>query len=388
MPIDRLDFDNLSEADLAELVTMQVPEGLRLDYKCTRYGNTDADKREALKDISAFANAVGGHLILGIEEQNGLPTIMPGIANVNPDAEVLRLEQLMRTGIEPRIQGVRIRAIPLTNQAFCFVLRIPQSWYPPHRVSAHNSNRFWIRNSNGAHEASIEELRTLFTLASTAFDRVRQFRQERLTAIREGRGSHPLQGDGRLILHIVPLAAVSSLWQVDLDTVYRNSQEFRLIGTLGSAPRFNFDGFVNTYGDAQTGYTQIFRNGILEATKSSLLRDRAGRKLIPGLALERHIFDAFPGYLHGLRAIGVPPPLIVMFTLEGVNGAVYAVSQDDPERILDRSLLCLPECVINEYATDIEYHRAVKPAFDALWNAAGFVSARTFSADGQWIGSQ
>jgi hypothetical protein len=80
-----------------------------------------------------------------------------------------------------------------------------------------------------------------------------------------------------------------------------------------------------------------------------------------------------------------------MFTLEGVEGAVYAVRQqlfDDSERILDRSLLCLPECVINEYATDLEYHRAVKPAFDALWNAAGFVSAQTFSADGQWIGDQ
>jgi hypothetical protein len=391
MPIDRLDFDNLSEADLAELVTMQVPEGLRLDYKCTLYGNSDAEKREALKDISAFANAFGGHLILGIEEHNGLPTAMPGIANVNPDDVMLRLEQLIRTGIEPRIQGIRIGAIRLANQAFCFVLRIPQSWYPPHRVSAQNSNRFWIRNSNGVHEASVEELRTLFTLASTAFDRVRQFRQERLTAIREGRGGRPLQGDGRLILHIVPLAAVSSLWQVDLDIVYRNHQAFRLIGTLGMSPRFNFDGFVNEYGDTQTGYTQIFRNGILEATKASLLRDHEGRKLIPGLALERHIFDVLPTYLRGLHDVGIPPPLVVMFTLEGVEGAVYAVRQhlfDESERILDRSLLCLPECVINEYATDIEYHRAVKPAFDALWNAAGFVSAQTFSADGQWIGDQ
>ena len=168
MSIDRLDFDNMSEDDLAELITAQAPEGLRIDYKRDLYGNSDADKREALKDISAFANAFGGHLIIGIEEQNGLPTAAPGILNINPDDVLLRLEQLVLSGIEPRIQGIRIRPIPLANGAFCFVLRVPRSWYPPHRVSAQKSNRFWIRNSSGTHEASIEELRTLFTLAFSA----------------------------------------------------------------------------------------------------------------------------------------------------------------------------------------------------------------------------
>ena len=31
MSIDRLDFDNLTENDLKELLTGQVPEGLRID---------------------------------------------------------------------------------------------------------------------------------------------------------------------------------------------------------------------------------------------------------------------------------------------------------------------------------------------------------------------
>jgi hypothetical protein len=48
MPIDRLDFDNISEADLIELLTTKVPEGLRIEYKQALYGNSDAEKREAL----------------------------------------------------------------------------------------------------------------------------------------------------------------------------------------------------------------------------------------------------------------------------------------------------------------------------------------------------
>ena len=310
MPIDRLDFDNISEADLDELLTTKVPEGLRIEYKQALYGNSDAEKREALKDVSAFANAFGGHLILGIEEQNGLPMVIHGISSINPDEVRLRLEQLVLSGIEPRIQGMRISAILLANGGFCFVLRVPRSWYPPHRVSAQNSNRFWIRNSSGVHEASIEELRTLFTLAASALDRVRQFRQERLEEILAQRGSRPLQGNGRLILHIVPLAAMSSLWQVDLGIVYQNHQSFPPMQSMGWTPRFNFEGFINERGGEQNlGYTQIFRNGILEATESSIVYERQDVKRVHVPLLERWIFEVLPSYLQGLQNVGVPPPI-------------------------------------------------------------------------------
>jgi hypothetical protein len=43
MPIDRLDFDNMDENDLKELLTTQVPEGLRIEYKREPYGNSDAE---------------------------------------------------------------------------------------------------------------------------------------------------------------------------------------------------------------------------------------------------------------------------------------------------------------------------------------------------------
>ena len=90
-----------------------------------------------------------------------------------------------------------------------------------------------------------------------------------------------------------------------------------------------------------------------------------------------------------LRDLGVPPPLIVLITLEGVKGAAYKVHSNpfgDPEPVIERDVVFLPECIINEYGEVADYHRAVKPAFDALWNTAGYVSAQTFSADGVWVG--
>jgi Putative DNA-binding domain len=392
MAIERIDFENLSEVDLQELVDAQVPEGLRIEYKRDLYGNSDAEKRECLKDISAFANAHGGHLLIGIETQNGLPTAVRGISRLAADEVILRLEQLIRSGLEPRVLNVRIRAVRLADGAHVFVVRVPQSWNLPHRVSAQNSNRFWIRNSGGVHEASMNELRDLFTFTSNVLDRVRTFRDDRVQTLMRGTGPRPLQGGGRFIVHLVPLTAFASRSQVDLQMVYQNHQLFRPIGTMGMTPRFNFDGFINERGgDLNHGYTQVFRNGTIEATKANIVSLGDQRRVIPGLGLEEQFFEVLSGYLSGLRNVGVSPPIVLMITLEGVEGANYSVYRNrfgDPEPVIDRAVLSLPECVVDDYGTDVDYHRAARPAFDALWNAVGYSSAQFFDQTGLWVGNK
>jgi hypothetical protein len=98
MSIGRVNFDDISEADLDDIIQAAVPEGLVIEYKRDAYGNSDTDKKEALKDITSFANSAGGHLILGIEETNGIPTGLMGLPAVDPDALINRLESLVRDG--------------------------------------------------------------------------------------------------------------------------------------------------------------------------------------------------------------------------------------------------------------------------------------------------
>lgn len=394
MPIDRIDFENVGEGDLQELVATQVPEGLRVEYKRESYGNADADKREALKDISAFANSQGGHLVIGIETREGLPVALHGVPSLNADAEILRMEQLIRSGIEPRILNVRSKALRLQNGNTALLLRVPRSWNVPHRVCAQNANRFWLRNSSGVHEASMDELRALFTQTTSAIDRVRRFRDERVQTIAAGRGPRPLEGNGRLILHVVPLSATATSSKIDLDLALRNHQAFRPIAASGMSPRFNFEGFINERGgDLNHGYTQLFRNGALEATMAHILRqpDRDAPLRIPGLALERYFFEVFGDYVNGLRNLGVDPPLVVMVTLEGVEGALYAVRANlafNPIPPLDRPTMLLPDCVIDEYGPTVAYHKAIRPAFDALWNAIGYSASEFFDDAGLWVGEQ
>lgn len=391
MAIDRTDFDAIVENDLKELVEGQVPEGLRLDFKLIAYGKADPDKREFLKDFSALANSHGGHLVLGVEENGGVATNIVGLANVDPDAEILRMEQISRSGLEPSVSGVRMKAVLLESGRHVIIIRIPKSWNPPHRVIAQGVNRFYARHSAGVHEPSVEELRTLFVQSASALEQARRFRAERLQFIRTGPPKlRPLVGKGRLFLHIIPVAAFSGMIHLDVEVVNNRGDMFRPIGSYGWNPRFNYYGFINERGgDENHGYTQIFRNGILEATKAEIVQEFDGRRCISGMSLETDIFQALSTYIIGLRDIGVPPPLIIMFTFDGVLGANYVVYDHFSRGYgppLPEDFLTLPECVLENYGTEVDHHRAVRPAFDALWNAIGYARSFFFDDEGRWIG--
>lgn len=231
----------------------------------------------------------------------------------------------------------------------------------------------------------------MFLAGASALDGMRVFRTERVRVICSGHGARPLVGGGRLIVHVLPFSSFMGAALLDLREIHRHHEAFRPLGTMGLTPRFNLDGFINERGgDNNHGYTQVFRNGVVEAAKASIIREHEGRRLIPGIAIEKHFFEVVPGYFEALRALGVPAPLCVMITLEGVNGAAYTVGRhldgDGDEPPLNRNEIALPECVIDEYGDRRSYTNALRPAFDALWNASGYAEARTFNTAGEWIG--
>jgi hypothetical protein len=393
VPISRPNVEHIGEADLLELVTAGTSEGLLLDFKRETYGSSDADRRELLKDVSAFANAQGGHIVIGIEESQGVAAAVPGIQVADIDAEVIRIGQIVRGGLDPHVHGVAIRSIALQSGSHCIVVRVPRSWRAPHRVSAQGSNRYWVRNSSGCHEASVDELRVLFGQSHGALEGARRFRNERIELIRRADGQRPLVGEGRLIFHIVPQSALFSSDTLDPQAIYKKHSAFAPISSTGMSPRFNFEGVINDRGGENNhGYTQIFRTGIVEATKASVLR-RTNRVLgIPGSGLEGQFFERYESYINGLKALAIQPPLILMITLEGVKGARYFVSNDvfddDEPRTFDRDILHLPDCLLTEYGSTQVCHSAIRPAFDALWNAVGYPKSQFYSEDGVWTGSR
>src|SRR5713226_6530384 len=103
-------LEALEESDLQALVDNQVSERKTIEYKAALPGNSDGDKKEFLADVSSFANAAGGNLIFGIKEDSGTLVEIRGLQISNVDAEILRLENIIQTGIAPRLPVVHIHS--------------------------------------------------------------------------------------------------------------------------------------------------------------------------------------------------------------------------------------------------------------------------------------
>jgi hypothetical protein len=323
-----------------------------------------------------------------MDEAGGIPTALAPLSG-DSDEDLQRLENLARDGLEPRIVGLRMKAVPLTDGGYGIVLRIPKSWNPPHRVAARNTNRIYGRNSAGAYEYSVDELRVVFNLAASALDHVRAFRAERLARIDSGEAIVPLAVNlGRLVLHLVPLSAFGVGNQIDLEQASVVENLVRPIASLGYSPKINFDGFSNVhYGrDGQCwSYTQIFRNGAIEAVKVRVVSDyNAPNLLIPSKDFGNWIFEVLPTYLTALQRLDVASPIVFMVTLQGVRGARLGLNALDAPPPIDRAVLELPEILIEQYGTDLDYQRAVRPAFDALWNTAGYARSTYFDSADRW----
>ncbi len=121
-----LPLEKISFSDIDQFVQQKWSEGKSIDYKRDAYGNRDEDKKELLKDVSSFANTIGGDILIGIDEDKGVPIGIPGIVLADVDKEKLRLEGIIRQGLEPRID-FGIHHVTLPSGSFVLIIRVKES---------------------------------------------------------------------------------------------------------------------------------------------------------------------------------------------------------------------------------------------------------------------
>lgn len=376
---------DISEADLQALIEDEVPEGKEIEYKEQLPGNSPDEKKEFLADVSSFANCMGGDLLFGIRDERdeqrrptGTPSALVGVGVANLDAEKLRLENLIRDGVEPRIVGLTIRPVALANSGQVIVVRIPKSWISPHMVTYQGSSKFFSRNSAGKYQLDVSEIRSAFLSTEAIGQRLRNFRADRLAQIESNQGPVVLPDTAKIVLHLVPFQAFEVGVQFDLSQLANEPTKLRHIYQGSShSHRYNFDGVL---GYCQQSYLQVFRNGIIEAVDLFLLSEARNQRYIPGADYERYLIQAVRHYLGLQQELGVDPPLALMLTLLGVKGYKMGVEWRLPEggaQPIDRDQLIVPEVLIKEYSPDTA--QLLRPCFDQISNAAGFPRSMNYN---------
>ncbi len=397
MSLQYLNFEAIVESDLARLIVDGVGESKTLEYKEALTLVTDEQKREFLSDITALANTEGGDLVLGMKADKGVAAELVGLRNLVPDDSYGKIENLLRDFLQPRLSGVRIRALALGNGNHAMLIRAPRSFAAPHMVRHQGVTRFCGRNSSGKYDLDVHELRSAFLASDTLSERLKTFRIERINRLISGNAPVRLAGDHLLVFHLLPVVGARADTRLTTPSLQRLLSEHtpRPIASNGWTPSLNFDGLLiatNWQDRVYRSYVQILRSGFLEAVEALTLEptpsQRAGQppaRIIPSIAWEKRIIAAVPSYLKALAELKLPPPYVASISLLNVRDYMMYVGpmhDDHGAKPIDRDHLLADEILIESVTESPD--RLLRPLFDQIWNACGWLGSINYDEAGNW----
>lgn len=264
----------LTEQKLVEFLGRRISESTGvIDYKLDLSGGKGPERAntELLKDVSAFANAEGGHLLIGMNEptrENDGAAFLVGI-DVG-EKVAIQIEQRCAECIDPRIPGLLARAIPLENGKSAVVVHIPPSPSRPHMViyEGTKTRTFFIRHSETAQPMKSSEVRQAVLSAAAGNQNAIEYAANQEERFKE----LYIKGRCAFLVHAAPLVPVEVLWNVTSDEWRQvmdgfHRQNKRDIALYGNYRQPSVEGIValNKEEDPELIY-EVHRTGYVGAT--------------------------------------------------------------------------------------------------------------------------
>ncbi len=157
--------------------------------------------------------------------------------------------------------------------------------------------------------------------------------------------------------------------------------------------KFTFDGYANQLswgaeGGALNGYSQLFRNGIIENVAAGFLdqSQAPGAPTAPLYWLEILTMDCAERMLKIMKLLEIPGPYYLLLALLNMKGLRVMSGQRahyDPDvRTIDRENPILPEVLLEN--TDVLIESEMRSSFDMIWNACGWQRSWNYDKDGNF----
>lgn len=357
---------DLKEQDFGNLVSNAVAEGRDLEFKRDLPGSGDDDKKEFLADVTSLANAQGGDLIYGIEDSGGVAIAATGISLPDVDAAVLRLENILRDGVEPRVT-IRIHWVPLATGNGMLVLRVPASLIAPHRVRFKSSGKFWSRNSRGKYEMDVQELRHAFTQSEELPQRLRALHEDAVLAAQGVNMPYPIHTEPAAVLSLMPLGVLRE--RRDLALSAENT--LLPIKTGGFSWLPTLEGLLWHSPPDGSGSIRAFalthRTGRIDAAWTfggkRKLRNSSDEMLVAwAKSFEDGVGEMALHGLGRLQSYGVEGPWVVMVSVFGIRGSSLILADHEFSRPAWRDKARLPELILERVTPE-----SLLPIYKAFW---------------------
>ena len=184
--------DQVRVGDIESLIESEVPEGEQIEFKeslPTPGDSTDPwmsgenrigepAKKKILKEVTAFANAYGGVLLLGIEESDTQPPVAAKISPIPRCAELAeRLKLVFRDRVEPQLPRIEIFAVQTEGDKGVVLIRVGKSRLAPHRVT--KTLVCPIRRADRCEEMTMREIQDMTLNVSRGLERLERRLSER-----------------------------------------------------------------------------------------------------------------------------------------------------------------------------------------------------------------
>jgi len=386
-------FNSLDENDLRDLVDVhRVREHIHLDYKEESYAHGHTGAVKMLTDVTAMANAQGGYILIGVEEDrtepDGTPKQMVGIEN--GDTEATWIQSVCLSSIDEKITGLRVRDILLTNGRSCVIIQVPNSIKKPHMIVHERHRSFRIRHGRMNSDMGMQEVRNMILSMNTYRTSLASFIEDRKQKLRDLAEEKPW-----LLLMTTPIYVdrdkIDPLRDDIRDLLRRTPglPDRRCEGIHAGIPKPTLFGIEASHRDKKI--LRLFRNGHLEYCENHSAVDYRPKEAIP-----IHSYQMTVTLLHFLEVarqimqLGeVSEPLTITAHWENFNPSYLHPWEKKtiPFHIKDRGIFLWRERRLSIEFTASELsdtNNLARSVIDRLFNAFGYDENPHFDADGNF----
>lgn len=393
MVFEGKELNDITIKDIQFLIDNQIAEDTSIEYKSQMWERNDEGTREMLRDISSMANAIGGHLILGIEEDeknDGLPRKIVGISEA--DKAIERIMNVCLSCINEKIIGLNTKSIFFERGNHVVIIRIPRSTRIPHMITFRNLYQCWRRHGKQKNVMSVDEIREACLKVESVRENLEAFVAKRIDNVIKAASDKPLHMisatpmivkddiidifDQELMRAIENPPSTRGEKGVNVKCRYREGSDWRptLYGIKAEMPNWKS--------------MEILRNGHIEFIAFLDINDNIFQsfEVVEYLVNFMMFFKKFLSYTQIAGPIIISVGLINAENIglyeTGTSGLLEQRGIIKPGLWTGKRHLFIPSMQVKSFDNP---HRVAKIFADRIWNAFGFKSAPFFDGEENFI---